>query len=84
MAKRRTKADVSWNEILLSGICTSKGNGKTATITFRDLHNLGWRGSMPYCTPMTQGKYMIKQDKRKRGLSPTETTYSIVKLWITN
>lgn len=81
MAKRRTKQDVAWNEILLSGIITAHGDGVSATVSFRTLQRLGWRGSMPYCTPMTQGNYLIKQEKRKRGMSVTNTTYFITKLF---
>jgi hypothetical protein len=84
MGKRRTPQDIQFNEQLLDRLWSKNYiDGETCIITFRDLVHGNYRGSFPYTVPAGVGKkYLIKQNKRTRGSSPVNTTYSIIKIKI--
>lgn len=83
MAKRRTKEQVASNAVRLDTLFRQNTvDGKTAKITFRQLFESGYEGSMPYTIPSGAGDYLIKQNKREYRTSPLEITYSILKMFM--
>lgn len=82
MGKRRTKEDVAFNETLLDKLWDANyTSGDSCIITYMDLKNGEYRGSLPYTVPSSVGsKYLIRQRKQRRGNSTLEKTYSILKM----
>lgn len=84
MAKRRTQEDFDFNAKVLEKLFNQhSAGGNTATITYTDLIESGYKGSMSYSSPSPSGagNYLIRQLPAKRNEGISKRQYSIFKMF---